>query len=238
MNFSLGRKISNPNATQRRLFWLILGIGTNLGILGYYKYANFILENITTVLGSKYSIGAILLPLAISFFTFQQIAYLVDCYQGKAKEYGFINYCLFVTFFPQLIAGPIVHHKEMMPQFEKVVKAKYEFENLTRGVFIFIIGLFKKVVVADNFAIISDRIFMYADTGNSVVFIDAWIGALCYTFQLYFDFSGYTDMAIGASLLFGISLPLNFNSPYRARNIMEFWRRWHMTLSRFLRDYL
>jgi len=177
-----------------------------------------------------------LLPLAISFFTFQQIAYLVDCYRGSVKEYDFLNYALFVTFFPQLIAGPIVHHREMMPQFMKDSRHhRINYENIAAGLFIFSIGLFKKVVIADTFSVIATNGF---DVAESLNVVEAWITSLSYTFQLYFDFSGYTDMAIGCALLFNIRLPINFNSPYKATDIRDFWRRWHITLSRFLRDYI
>lgn len=175
------------------------------------------------------------LPLAISFFTFQQIAYLVDSYRGETKEYDFLNYSLFVTFFPQLIAGPIVHHKEMMPQFANVRNKVKNYRNIALGLFIFSIGLFKKVVIADTFAVWATAGFDKAITLN---FFEAWATSLSYTFQLYFDFSGYTDMAIGAALLFNIRLPINFNSPYKATDIQDFWRRWHITLSRFLKDYI
>ena len=173
--------------------------------------------------------------MAISFFTFQQIAYLVDSYRQETKEYDFLNYALFVTFFPQLIAGPIVHHKEMMPQFAKTRNKVKNYRNIATGLFVFSIGLFKKVVIADTFAVWATQGFDVATTLN---LFEAWATSLSYTLQLYFDFSGYTDMAIGLALLFNIRLPVNFNSPYKATNIQDFWRRWHITLSRFLRDYV
>lgn len=175
------------------------------------------------------------LPLAISFFTFQQIAYLMDSYRQETSEYDFLNYSLFVTFFPQLIAGPIVYHKEIMPQFASKWNLAKNYKNIALGVFLFIIGLFKKLVIADYFSVYASNGFDKAEVLN---FFEAWITSLSYTLQLYFDFSGYTDMAIGLALLFNIKLPINFNSPYKARNIQEFWRRWHITLSRFLRDYI
>ena len=178
-----------------------------------------------------------MLPLAISFFTFQQIAYLVDAYQDKTHEYNFSHYCLFVVFFPQLIAGPIVHHKEILPQFLST-SWRPRLNDMAIGSTIFILGLAKKVLIADTLAIYANPVFLLADAGADVSFIQAWIGALAYSFQLYFDFSGYTDMAIGLARMFGITLPLNFNSPYKATSIIDFWRRWHMTLSRFLRDYV
>ena len=214
---------------------LIFGIIANLSLLGYFKYADFFIENFNLVASSNVNLLNLVLPLAISFFTFQQIAYLVDSYRGETKEYDFLNYALFVTFFPQLIAGPIVHHKEMMPQFASKWNMVKRYKNIALGLFIFSIGLFKKVVIADTFAVWATAGFDNAVTLN---LIEAWATSLSYTFQLYFDFSGYTDMAIGIALLFNIKLPINFNSPYKATNIQDFWRRWHITLSRFLRDYV
>ena len=214
---------------------LIFGIVANLSLLGYFKYADFFIANFNLVSSSNVNLLHLVLPLAISFFTFQQIAYLVDSYRGETKEYDFLNYALFVTFFPQLIAGPIVHHKEMMPQFASKWNMVKRYKNIALGLFIFSIGLFKKVVIADTFAVWATAGF---DTATTLNLIEAWATSLSYTFQLYFDFSGYTDMAIGIALLFNIKLPINFNSPYKATNIQDFWRRWHITLSRFLRDYV
>ncbi|WP_066355298.1 MBOAT family O-acyltransferase [Aliarcobacter skirrowii] len=214
---------------------LIFGIVANLSLLGYFKYADFFIANFNLVSSSNVELLHLLLPLAISFFTFQQIAYLVDSYRGETKEYDFLNYALFVSFFPQLIAGPIVHHKEMMPQFASKWNMVKRYKNIALGLFIFSIGLFKKVVIADTFAVWATAGF---DTAVTLNLIEAWATSLSYTFQLYFDFSGYTDMAIGIALLFNIKLPINFNSPYKALNIQNFWRRWHITLSRFLRDYV
>ena len=217
---------------------LIVAITANLALLGYYKYANFFVSTLDPLLGTDWNLTNIILPLGISFFTFTQIAFLVDTYQGKVKEYNFVHYVLFVTYFPHLIAGPILHHKEMMPQFAKPATYRFNYENLSVGLTIFFIGLFKKVVLADNLAYYVPMIFDAPAAGMHLTFIEAWGGALCYTLQLYFDFSGYSDMAIGLSRMFGIILPLNFHSPYKSVNIIEFWRHWHMTLSRFLRDYL
>ncbi len=217
---------------------LFLGVATNLGVLGYFKYANFFIDNINSLVGSDIILEQIILPLGISFFTFQQITYLVDAYRGETREYNFLHYCLFVTFFPQLIAGPIVHHKEMLPQFAKDALHGLKSKNLAVGFTIFIIGLFKKVVLADGIAVHATSVFNGAENGVYLTFFEAWGGALAYSFQLYFDFSGYSDMAIGLARMFGIRLPLNFNSPYKAISIIDFWRRWHITLSRFLRDYL
>lgn len=211
---------------------------SNLVLLGYFKYANFFIENLNHLAGTALMTSEFILPLGISFFTFTQIAFLVDTYQGKVKEYNFIHYTLFVTYFPHLIAGPVLHHKEMMPQFAKSSTYRFSYENALAGLTIFFIGLFKKVVAADGIAKYVGPVFAAHGSGIELTFLDAWGGAICYTLQLYFDFSGYSDMAIGLSRLFGVTLPLNFHSPYKSVNIIEFWRRWHMTLSHFLRDYL
>ncbi len=239
-NYILGNSLNNKNSKNKRSRFstkslLIFGIVSNLALLGYFKYSDFFIENFNLVFSSDVPLLHLALPLAISFFTFQQISYLVDSYRKETKEYDFLNYALFVTFFPQLIAGPIVHHKEMMPQFAKTKNKIKNHRNITIGLFIFAIGLFKKVVIADTFAVWATKGFDVATTLNLV---EAWSSSLSYTFQLYFDFSGYTDMAIGAALLFNIKLPINFNSPYQATSIQDFWRRWHMTLSRFLKDYI
>ncbi|MDB2682721.1 MBOAT family protein [Alphaproteobacteria bacterium] len=237
VNFGLGRMMLKPPSASKRGV-LILGILLNLGALGYFKYANFFVDSLNAVFDAGIGLESIILPLAISFFTFQQITYLVDVYKGEAKDYDFLHYCLFVTFFPQLIAGPIVHHKEMMPQFDADGLFNDKTRNLAIGLTIFILGLFKKAVIADEVAGFSTPVFMAAEGGFDVAFIEAWTASLSYTFQLYFDFSGYSDMAIGLACMFGIQLPLNFFSPYKATSVIDFWRRWHMTLSRFLRDYL
>ncbi|WP_419769432.1 MAG: MBOAT family O-acyltransferase [Candidatus Marinarcus sp.] len=221
--------------TFPKKFILIFGIVCNVALLGYFKYADFFIENFNLAIGTDINLLHLLLPLAISFFTFQQIAYLVDSYRAETKEYDFLNYALFVTFFPQLIAGPIVHHKEMMPQFANKRNMVKNYRNIALGLFVFSMGLFKKVVIADTFAVWATTGF---DTAATLNLFEAWATSLSYTFQLYFDFSGYTDMAIGVALLFNIKLPINFNSPYKALSIQDFWRRWHITLSRFLRDYI
>lgn len=210
-------------------------VSANLLLLGYYKYANFFLGIWGSVTGDASSIGHIILPLGISFFTFTQIAFLADVHRGYAKEYNPIHYGLFVTYFPHLIAGPILHHKEMMPQFQEARTYRLNLEDVAVGLTIFFIGLFKKTVIADGVAPYASPLFLNPGAPDLLA---AWGGALAYTFQLYFDFSGYSDMAIGLSRVFGVKLPLNFDSPYKAPNIIDFWRRWHMTLSRFLRDYL
>lgn len=216
---------------------LIAGLVFNLGLLAYFKYAGFLVENAEKVIGSEIANLNIVLPLAISFFTFQQVAYLVDVYQEKAVEPDFLNYCLFVSFFPQLISGPIVHHGEMMPQFRENTRKWLSRKLVPVAIGFIAIGLYKKVVLADGVAPIADQVFGYAATGVPAAG-DAWVGAVAYTFQIYFDFSGYSDMAVGVALFFGIRLPLNFNSPYKATSIIDFWRRWHITLSRFIRDYI
>ena len=237
-------------------FYLYLGIFFNLVLLGFFKYTDFFLENFN--LFSKFfqldfsiPLPHILLPLAISFFTFQQIAFLVDCYKkidvkdleentflGDSKI-DFLDYCLFVSFFPQLIAGPIVHHKEMMPQFQMLFYNTWiQWDKIAKGVFIFSIGLFKKVFIADSFAKWANNGFSIVENGGFLNIAESWVTSLAYTFQLYFDFSGYCDMAIGLGLFFGILLPINFNSPYKSLNITEFWRKWHITLGKFLKDYL
>ena len=212
---------------------LIVSVTANLALLGYYKYSDFFIS-VANKFGADHALLHTILPLGISFYTFTQIAFLVDAYQAKVNERQFTHYALFVTYFPHLIAGPIFHHAEIMPQFARPEIYKPNYENLSVGITIFVIGLFKKVVLADNLALFVGSAFSTSNPG----FFDAWCGTLAYSFQIYFDFSGYSDMAIGIARMFGIRFPLNFNSPYKAANIIEFWRRWHMTLSRFLRDYL
>lgn len=224
---------SGSHAQRKRV--LTAAVAANLGLLAYYKYAGFFASTIAELTGSPLAPLHIVLPIGISFFTFTQIAFLVDTYQGKVKESRFVHYLLFVTYFPHLIAGPVLHHKEMMPQFADKRIFHLSASNFAVGATIFFIGLAKKVLIADNIGPYSAPLFNNPADPSLLV---AWSGVLAYSFQLYFDFSGYSDMAIGLSRLFGIRLPLNFDSPYKAANIAEFWRRWHMTLSRFLRDYL
>lgn len=235
-NYAIGFALGKDRQTKiSRKAVLTIGILFNVGLLGYFKYSDFFITNINSLFTTNLALLKLALPLAISFFTFQQIAYLVDAYRKETNEYDFLNYALFVTFFPQLIAGPIVHHKEMMPQFKMLRNKVITYKNITLGIFIFSIGLFKKVAIADTFAIWATQGF---DQIETLTFVEGWITSLSYTFQLYFDFSGYTDMAIGAALLFNIVLPINFNSPYKALDIQDFWRRWHITLSRFLTHYI
>jgi len=234
-NYSMGTFLCGKYANKLQLSF---GIAVNLGLLGYFKYANFFVDNLNVIMGSSYNLEHIILPLAISFFTFQQIAYLIDAYRKETKEYNFLHYCLFVTFFPQLLAGPIVHHREMMPQFGRTSTFHFNPKYMEIGITMFGIGLFKKVILADGIAVYATPVFDAAANGTVLTVVDAWLGTLAYTFQLYFDFSAYSDMAIGIGLMFGIRLPVNFKSPYKATNIIDFWRRWHITLSTFLRDYL
>jgi D-alanyl-lipoteichoic acid acyltransferase DltB (MBOAT superfamily) len=241
VNFMIGARIARAlaggqHAAARRV--LALGIVANLALLGWFKYANFFVQTAGAIAGTVWELGAIVLPLGISFFTFTQIAYLADAAQGRAREYDPIDYCLFVTYFPHLIAGPILHHAEMMPQFGRPAAQRRDAGLLDIGLAIFALGLFKKVGLADRIAPYANAVFDAAARGMALSGPEAWSGATAYGLQLYFDFSGYSDMAIGLSLMFGIRLPLNFASPYKATNIVEFWRHWHMTLSRFLRDYL
>jgi D-alanyl-lipoteichoic acid acyltransferase DltB (MBOAT superfamily) len=237
-NYALGIKFAQdfrkrtPNA-----LYLAFGITVNLAVLAYFKYTNFLIDNANAVLGTHYVLQKIILPIGISFFTFQKIAYLVDAYRGDAEEYNFLEFSLFVMYFPQLIAGPIVHHKEIIPQFRHS-EIRLSYVDLAAGLTLFAVGLFKKVMIADLVTAWSDPVFAAAKAGTPPDFFAAWGGALSFTFQIYFDFSGYTDMALGLALMMGIRLPLNFDSPYKSTNIIDFWRRWHMTLSRFLRDYV
>ena len=241
VNFTLGRRIGaevKAGRSRSAHVWLVFAVTANLLLLGWFKYANFFVTNANAVLGTHWNLAQIILPLGISFFTFTQIAYLVDVRRGVVCEYDLGDFLLFITFFPHLIAGPIIHHREMMPQFREPKTYRFDWNNLAVGLAIFSVGLFKKSVVADRISEYAGKVFGAAATGAPMGALDSWSGALFYTFQLYFDFSGYSDMAIGLARMFGIVLPLNFNSPYKAANITEFWRGWHMTLSRFLRDYL
>lgn len=226
------------DASMQAKYSLVAAITANLILLAYFKYTNFFIESANQFFGSHIAALDIILPLAISFFTFTQIAFLVDVYRGIAREYNFIHYLLFVTWFPHLIAGPVLHHKQIMPQFGHAATYRINLDHIAVGLTIFVLGLAKKVLIADNLAEYATPIFSAASQGQTLMLFEAWIGALAYTLQLYFDFSGYSDMAIGLSLMFNVRLPLNFDSPYKSTNIIDFWRRWHMTLSAFLRDYL
>jgi alginate O-acetyltransferase complex protein AlgI len=223
---------------RRRAWWiLVLGVTVNLGLLGYYKYADFLINTFNAVTQSQLGILELVLPLAISFFTFTQIAYLVDVYRDQAKHYSFLDYSLFVVFFPHLIAGPIVRHWEIIPQYlPKMVS--FNLRDFSVGLAIFLIGLYKKLLLADPVSGVADTVYGAAHAGQVLTWFDAWLGTLAYTLQIYFDFSGYSDMAIGLARMFSIKFPVNFNSPYKAGSIAEFWRRWHITLMRFFREYL
>jgi len=238
-NYTITNTMIEYDKSRRKYFskrsLLHAGLLFNIGLLVYFKYMDFFISNTNTISGSDIELLHLALPLAISFFTLQQIAFLIDSYEGLVKEKNFLDYTIFVTFFPQLIAGPIVHHKEMMPQFANVRNKVKNYKNIAIGLFIFSIGLFKKVVIADTFAVWATQGFDVATTLN---LFEAWATSLSYTFQLYFDFSGYTDMAIGAALLFNIKLPINFNSPYKATGMIDFWQRWHITLSNFITTYI
>ena len=234
-NFAISSALCADKIKVSRKVILSIGITGNILLLGYFKYMDFFISNFNTIFHLDINLLKIVLPIGISFYTFQQIAYLVDSYKKLTKEYDFLYYTLFIVFFPQLIAGPIVHHKEMIPQFQNPRTKFVNWKNISQGVFLFLIGLFKKVIVADNLANIVQWGY---STNIELSFIEAIYITLSYTFQIYYDFSGYTDMALGLGKMFNINLPENFNNPYIATNIQDFWRRWHITLSRFLRDYI
>ena len=240
VNYILAKYILAQPGTSKSKQILVIGIVANLLLLGVYKYLGFLTVNFNALFDVGLPDPKLLLPLAISFFTFQQISYLCDSHAGKMDPASHtpLEYALFVTFFPQLIAGPIVHHAEMMPQFRKIITPSARAIMFCEGLCLFALGLFKKLAIADSIAPYANQVFTSVDSGVAVTSVTAWGGALAYTFQIYFDFSGYSDMAIGLGLLFAIRLPWNFNSPYKSENMSEFWRRWHMTLSRWLRDYL
>jgi len=237
-NYAMAQAIEKTRGNYGAKALLATSIAVNLAVLGVFKYSNFFISTVNAVAGAGFGLTSIILPLGISFFTFTQIAFLVDVYRNIAHEFDLIRYLLFVTYFPHLIAGPVLHHRQMMPQFARREMYRINASNLAAGIAIFTIGLTKKVLLADSFAEYANPVFDAAKDGAYPRFFVAWTGALAYTLQLYFDFSGYSDMAIGVSRMFGVVLPLNFNAPYKAPNIIEFWRRWHMTLSQFLRDYL
>jgi alginate O-acetyltransferase complex protein AlgI len=227
-NFLVGKRVRHSSA------WLTLGIVGNVGALAYYKYTGFFLTSLNAAAGWQLTVPTILLPLGISFFTFTQIAYLIDASSEKIPDYNFVDYALFVSYFPHLLAGPILHHAQMMPQFADAARARFDADRFSAGVSLLAAGLVKKILIADLVAPVATEGFKSPAT----TFAAAWIAALAYTVQIYFDFSGYTDMARGVSKMLNIDLPINFNSPYQARNLQDFWQRWHITLSRFLRDYV
>ncbi len=236
VNYLVGQQLHNTNYSDgRRRFIVTLGVLFNVGLLGYFKYCDFFIENINAVFSTNIALINILLPLGISFFTFQQLSFVIDSYRRTSLQYDFLSYCLFVTYFPQLIAGPIVLPTEMLPQFEARSNKRINYDNLNKGLYIFAIGLAKKILIADNIANFANSGF---DKMTELSCLEAWLTSVSYTLQLYFDFSGYCDMAIGIGLMFNIKLPINFNSPYKATNFQDFWKRWHMTLGRFMTNYL
>jgi alginate O-acetyltransferase complex protein AlgI len=238
-NYGVGYAIWRCAAGRRAAKQMLTaGVVTNLLVLVYFKYANFLGGGVSGAMGLQWADLSIALPLGISFFTFTQTAFLVDTYRGLAAERHFLHYCLFVTYFPHLIAGPVLHHKQMMPQFALTQTYRPQVDRIAAGMAFIAIGMAKKILLADSFAEYANPVFDRVHAGVQPGAPVAWIGALAYTFQLYFDFSGYSDMAVGLSMLFGVKLPINFNSPYKAANIIDFWRRWHISLSEFLRDYL
>lgn len=244
LNYFLSGALTHQRDVWVRRLVLGIGIAFNLGMLGYFKYLGFFSHMFSDVRLDTFFDNVVntALPIGISFYTFQQIAFLVDCHtRPDRKPYSFIEYVFFVSFFPQLIAGPIVHHGEIMPQLthlaDRLRGARYVTRYLAPGIALLVIGLAKKVLLADTFGAYVGGAFATAGI-DRLTFLDAWASAIAYTLQIYFDFSGYSDMAIGLALLFGLRLPVNFLSPYKSRSMIDFWRRWHMTLSRFLRDYL
>ena len=235
VNYALSQGMLVARRKCIRLPLMLLGLALNLGVLFYFKYHDFFVSNMNSAFGLHFALNNLALPLGISFFTFQQLSYVIDSYRRTVPRYNILDYALFVTFFPQLVAGPIVLHSEIVPQFADPKNRRFNFDNFAPGLYAFALGLFKKVIVADTFGAAVEAGFAAAQTLNTA---EAWFVALGYTLQLYFDFSGYCDVATGVALMFNIKLPLNFNSPYKSLNIREFWQRWHMTLSRFLTNYI
>ena len=238
-NYTITHIMASNSEKQNRFFsnqkLLTIGLIFNIGLLGYFKYMDFFITNVNWIVDADLPLLKLTLPLAISFFTLQQIAFLVDSYEGLVKEKNFLDYTVFVTFFPQLIAGPIVHHSEMMPQFSTLRNKVTNYNNIANGLLLFSIGLFKKVAIADTFAIWATEGF---DHSQVLSLLEAWATSLAYTFELYFDFSGYSDMALGIALIFNIKLPLNFNSPFKRTGMIDFWKNWHMTLTNFITTYI
>lgn len=238
INFTIGSMIMKANkngAVWLKRLLLTIGLLLNIAFLGYYKYANFAIENINLISGQAFPLLEIALPLGISFYTFQLIAFLVDCYRGYTKDTPIIDFLVFITFFPQLIVGPIVHHADIMPQVQDKKMRLFNSANLMLGMFLFSIGCAKKIMLADPLTGYAASFYADPAIGDT---LSAWLASLGYTISYYFDLSGYADMALGLALLFNIRLPHNFNSPYKARNFREYWQRWHMTLSKFLSDYV
>ena len=240
-NYAVSMGLDGPGQSPRKRWLLWIGVGTNLSLIAYYKYFNLLLSGLNALGGLSLPMQDILLPIGISFFTFQQIAYLVDVAEGKTTRASVLDYVFIIVFFPHLIAGPVVLQEHLLPQVrEKTDKAAWSLkaDHVALGLALFSMGLFKKTVLADNVGRYADFLFSAAHRGEAIGTLDAWMGTIAYSFQIYFDFSGYSDMAVGLAFLFGLRLPMNFFSPYKAHNIIEFWRRWHISLSSFLRDYL
>jgi len=237
-SIGLNHRIGQALTRSRSMGLLVLGVAANLLTIGVFKYTGLLMETLAALGATGVPGIELLLPLGISFFTFQQIGWLVDIRRGKARARTLLEHALYVAFFPQLIAGPIVRHHELVPQFRRTEMGARSAHNLAVGLALLAIGLFKKVVLADSAAVFATPVFAGADAGATPAFAEAWIAAIAFSLQVYFDVSGYADMAIGLARLFGVVLPANFDSPYRSTSIIDFWRRWHMTLSRFLRDYL
>ncbi|MBO4711131.1 MBOAT family protein [bacterium] len=234
VNYIVASQIQKSRGNKLSKYFLSAGVVFNVALIGYFKYCDFFIENINLVFGRDFALRHILLPLGISFFTFQQLSFLVSVYKGEEKVERLRDYCLFVTFFPQLVAGPIVLYSEMIPQFKDESRRYFNANNFAAGIYLFSIGLFKKAVIADTLALFADNGFGMTNLG----FIAGWITSLSYTLQIYFDFSGYSDMAVGLGRMFNIEIPFNFLSPYRSESISEFWRRWHITLGRALSTYV
>jgi D-alanyl-lipoteichoic acid acyltransferase DltB (MBOAT superfamily) len=226
-------KCDKVKALKRLLF--LAGLVLNIGILFYFKYYDFFMENVNTVFKTNFGFLGLTLPLGISFYTFQQLSYVIDSYRGESENYSLLEYGAYVSFFPQLIAGPIVYHNELIPQLRDEKNHRLNYENLSRGIYTFALGLAKKVLVADTFSKVVNIGYNNISDLNS---LSAIIVMVCYSFQIYFDFSGYCDMACGIGYMFNVELPINFNSPYKAASISEFWDRWHMTLTRFFTKYV
>ncbi len=243
-NYWIGLQLTPApgRADRQRKRLLVLALTVNLGVLAVFKYADFFVNNVNAGLGAAgiapLPLLHVALPIGISFYTFTQIAFLVDCWQGKVHERRFIHYALFVTYFPHLVAGPVLHHAQMMPQFANPATYRVDPSKLALGLAIFTFGLAKKLLVADRMGQYADMVFNGVQGGTVPTLVSSWLGVLAYTLQIYFDFSGYSDMAVGLSLCLGVQLPLNFRSPYKSTSIIDFWRRWHISLSNFLRDYL
>jgi alginate O-acetyltransferase complex protein AlgI len=238
VNFGLGKTLTaRAKAHEPVKTLLTVAVVFNLCILGYFKYTDFFLQTASVLTGLPFALRHIVLPLGISFFTFEQLAYVVDSSRGQAREYGFLEYCVFVTFFPHLIAGPIIQHDELLGQMDERIRWP-KLETFTLGLTYLVIGLFKKVVLADTVAVHVGPVYDVGAGADVPTMFAAWYATVAYSVQLYFDFSGYSDMAIGLARMFNLKLPANFDSPYRAHNIIDFWRRWHLTLSRFLKNYL